>query len=94
MQPHILALSPGRSKPKEDGTQKPIDSRDIAITIQLETNFWRETITWLRNNPERLLGLILIPLVVYFGKKIFDHIVNRHMATDRVERGDAIQSAK
>ncbi len=31
---------------------------------------------------------------VWIGKKIFDHIVNRHMSTDRVERGDAIQSAK
>lgn len=57
---------------KEDGSQKPIGTREIAITIQLETNFWRVLITWLRNNPEKLLVLILIPLAGYFGKKLFD----------------------
>ena len=57
---------------KGDGISKPIDTREIAINIQLETNFWRTLITWLRTNPEKLLVLILIPLAAYFGKKIFE----------------------
>ena len=57
---------------REDGSQKLIDTREISISIQLETNFWRETITWLRTNPEKLLVLILIPLFAFFGKRIFD----------------------
>jgi predicted DNA-binding ribbon-helix-helix protein len=57
---------------KEDGVKKPIDTREIAISIQLETNFWRTLVDWLVKNPEKLLVLILIPLVAYFGKKIFD----------------------
>jgi hypothetical protein len=57
---------------KEDGVKKTIDTREIAINIQLETNFWRTLIDWLVKNPEKLLVLILIPLVAYFGKKIFD----------------------
>jgi hypothetical protein len=57
---------------KEDGVKKTIDTREIAINIQLETNFWRTLIDWLVKNPEKLLVLILVPLVAYFGKKIFD----------------------
>ena len=57
---------------KEDGTVKPIDTREFNISIQLETNFWRSLVDWLRKNPEKLLVLILIPIVSYFGKKIFD----------------------
>ncbi len=57
---------------KEDGIKKTIDTREIAINIQLETNFWRTLIDWLVKNPEKLLVLILIPLVAYIGKKIFD----------------------
>ena len=57
---------------KEDGTVKPLDTREFNISIQLETNFWRSLVDWLRKNPEKLLVLILIPIVSYFGKKIFD----------------------
>lgn len=57
---------------KDDGISKPIDTRKIAINIQLETNVWRNLATWLRTNPEKLLVLILIPLAAYFGKKIFE----------------------
>jgi hypothetical protein len=57
---------------KEDGIKKTIDTREIAINIQLETNFWRTLIDWLVKNPEKLLVLILIPLIAYFGKKIFE----------------------
>jgi hypothetical protein len=57
---------------KEDGVQKNIDTREIAIAIQLETNVWRELVTWLRNNPEKLLVLILLPVAAYFGRRIFD----------------------
>lgn len=56
----------------ESGQQKPIGTREIAINIQLEMNFWRSLITWLRNNPEKLLVLIIIPLAVYFGRRILD----------------------
>ena len=57
---------------KENGMQKTIDTREIAIAIQLETNVWRELVTWLRNNPEKLLVLILIPLAAYFGRRVFE----------------------
>ena len=63
---------------KEDGTVKPIDTREFNISIQLETNFWRSLVDWLRKNPEKLLVLILIPIVSYFGKKIFDRYKSKH----------------
>lgn len=56
----------------ENGQQKTIGTREIAINIQLEMNFWRSVITWLINTPEKLLVLIIIPLAIYFGRKIFD----------------------
>lgn len=59
---------------REDGSQKPIGIREIAIEIELKTNFWRTLLTWLSNNPDKLLVLILIPLAGYFGKKIIDTI--------------------
>jgi hypothetical protein len=63
---------------KEDGTISPIDSREFNISIQLETNFWRSLVDWLRKNPEKLLVLILIPIVSYFGKKIFDRYQSKN----------------
>lgn len=63
---------------KEDGTVSPIDSREFNINIQLETNFWRSLVDWLRKNPEKLLVLILIPIVSYFGKKIFDRYKSKN----------------
>lgn len=63
---------------KEDGTISPIDSREFNINIQLETNFWRSLVDWLRKNPEKLLVLILIPIVSYLGKKIFDQYKSKN----------------
>lgn len=41
-----------------------------------------------------ILGQSCGGISVWVGKKIFDHIVKRHMATDGVEKGDALSSAR
>lgn len=57
---------------KPDGSSNPLGSRNIAIDISLEINFFRSVWTWLYDNPEKLLVLILIPLVAFFGGKLFN----------------------
>jgi len=56
---------------KPDGSSNPLGSRNIAIDISLEINFFRSVWTWLYDNPEKLLVLILLPLVAFFGGKFF-----------------------
>lgn len=57
---------------KPDGSSNPLGSRSIAIDISLEINFFRSVWTWLYDNPEKLLVLILIPLAAFFGGKVFN----------------------
>lgn len=57
---------------KPDGSSNSLGSRNIAIDISLEINFFRSMWTWLYDNPEKLLVLILIPLVAFFGGKFFN----------------------
>ncbi len=57
---------------KSDGSRDRFESRNIPINISLDNNFTRRVWAWLMDNPEKLLVLILIPLVAFFGKRFLD----------------------
>ncbi|WP_026770617.1 hypothetical protein [Asinibacterium sp. OR53] len=57
---------------KPDEPAEPFDSRTIPITINVNTNIVRPLWIYLYDHPEYVFTAILIPVVAYFGKKIFD----------------------
>ena len=65
-----------------DGTQKLIETRIIPITIAIDNmSVWRVIWLWLYDHPESFLTLIIIPLIIYFGKKLIERKKKRN-ATD------------
>ncbi len=65
-----------------DGTQKLIETRIIPITIAIDNmSVWRVIWLWLYDHPESFLTLIIIPLIIYFGKKLIERKKKRS-ATD------------
>lgn len=53
-----------------DGSHKPFTEQNIVIDISLDRNIGRPLFSWLRDNPEKLLVLIIIPLIAFFWKQI------------------------
>ncbi len=48
------------------------ESRTIPITIHVNTHIFRNLWIYLYDHPKFVLAAIIIPLVAYFGRKIFD----------------------
>ncbi len=65
-----LILKVVAEKPNEPA--EPFESRTIPITIHVNTNIVRQLWIYLYDHPEYVFTAILIPLVAYIGKKIFD----------------------
>lgn len=55
---------------KPDGSREAFQVKNIPITINLDPGIFRSVYSWLYQNPEKLLVLILIPLVAFFWKQI------------------------
>lgn len=55
---------------KPDGSREAFQVKNIPITISLDPGIFRSVYSWLYQNPEKLLVLILIPLVAFFWKQI------------------------
>ena len=55
---------------KPDGSREAFQVKNIPININLDPGIFRSVYSWLYENPEKLLVLILIPLVAFFWKQI------------------------
>ncbi len=55
---------------KPDGSREAFQVKTIPININLDPGIFRSVYSWLYENPEKLLVLILIPLVAFFWKQI------------------------
>lgn len=55
---------------KPDGSREAFQVKNIPISINLDPGIFRSVYSWLYENPEKLLVLILIPLVAFFWKQI------------------------
>ncbi len=62
-----------------DGTPKLIETRIIPVTIAIDNmSVWRVIWLWLYDHPESFLTLIIIPLIIYFGKKLIERKKKRN----------------
>jgi len=55
---------------KPDGSHELFQARNIAINISLDRGILRSIYTWLLENPEKALVLILLPFIAFFWKQI------------------------
>lgn len=55
-----------------EGVAKPLKDINIPIRVNVRTDIVRTTWIFLTKNPEFFLTFILIPLAVYFGKRLFE----------------------
>ncbi len=55
---------------KPDGSREPFSTISIPITISLNKEINRTIWQWMMDNPEKVLTIILIPLVIFFWKQI------------------------
>ena len=51
---------------KADGNRQAFSDRSIPIDISLDKSFGRSLVNWAHDNPEKLLVIILIPLIAFF----------------------------
>lgn len=59
---------------KPAGAITKLNDINIPIVIHLKSSWMRNTWLFLQENPEYLLTAILIPVIAYFGKKLFDKL--------------------
>lgn len=55
---------------KPDGSREPFSTINIPIDIKLDTSINRTLWQWMMANPEKVLTIILIPLIIFFWKQI------------------------
>lgn len=55
---------------KPDGSRQPFNTITIPIDIQLDKDINRSLWQWMMDNPEKVLTIILIPLIIFFWKQI------------------------
>ena len=55
---------------RPDGTREPFSAINIPITISLDKGIIRTIWQWMMDNPEKVLTIILIPLIIFFWKQI------------------------
>lgn len=53
------------------GDENEFKSKNIPIDIAVDLNIFRSIYNWIYKNPEKALVLIIIPLVIFFGNKLF-----------------------
>lgn len=56
---------------KPNGSRDRFESRNIAIDIAIDKNLNRSVWNWMMDNPGKTLTLVIIPLVAFFGKRLF-----------------------
>ena len=56
---------------KPDGNRESFESQNIAIDIIIDKNITRNVWDWMMDNPGKTLTLVIIPLIAFFGKKLF-----------------------
>jgi hypothetical protein len=55
---------------RPDGTHEPFNTINIPIIISLDKSINRTIWQWMMDNPEKVLTIILIPLIIFFWKQI------------------------
>lgn len=55
---------------KQDGSHEPFKTRNIVINIGLDRGIFRIIYTWLFENPDKALVIVIIPLIIFFRKQI------------------------
>lgn len=65
----ILTLNVIAEKP--NGSRQNFESRNIAIDITIDKSLGRKVWDWMMDNPGKTLTIVIIPLVAFFGKRIF-----------------------
>lgn len=56
---------------KPNGSRDRFESRNISIDIAIDKSLNRTVWSWMMDNPGKTLTLVIIPLVAFFGKRIF-----------------------
>lgn len=55
---------------KPDGSHEPFSTTPIPITISIDKAINRSLWQWMMDNPEKVITIMLIPFIVFFGKQI------------------------
>lgn len=56
---------------KTNGNRESFESQNIAIDIIIDKNLTRNVWDWMMENPGKTLTLVIIPLIAFFGRKLF-----------------------
>ena len=54
-----------------DGSEEAFNAQSIPIKVELDLNLFRRVWNYLSDNPSVLLTAILIPVVAFFGRRLF-----------------------